>query len=88
MGEVNVHSVSGKVEIETADKLEKCKIKTASGDVRLVLPEALGFTAIIDTASGSFESSVPVKKAGGEYIAGTGGASISIDTASGDIKIG
>lgn len=88
MGEVNVHSASGRVEVETADKLEKCKIKTASGDVRLVLPEELGFTASIDTASGSFESDVPVKKNGKEYVAGAGGASISITTASGDITLG
>lgn len=88
MEEVNVHSSSGRVEVETAESLEKCKIQTASGNVQLSIPEELGFTALIDTASGSFESAVPVKKVGREYIAGTGGASIVIDTASGDIKIG
>lgn len=67
---------------------KKLKIGTTSGNVNVNLPAEPGFTCKVSTASGSFSSDLPLAKDGNAYTCGDGSASCSINTTSGDIRIG
>lgn len=86
-GSVELDSASGAVGLKVTGELRSLSVDTASGDVTLTLPETLGFTAEVDTASGKFESELPVSMSGGRYVCGDGAAALELDTASGDITI-
>lgn len=87
IGSSALHTASGEIRLTLSGTMGDCDIETASGTVSLTLPEALGFTADVDTASGNFESEFSLKKSGNKYICGTGEVSIDIETASGDIYL-
>ena len=63
------------------------KVETTSGKVTLSLPDDPGFTCTVDTAGGSFSSSLALTKNGDTYSCGDGSARCSIDTSSGNIQI-
>lgn len=84
---VRLDTASGEAVLRTEAMPGKCTVGTASGNVCLFLPEDASFTADIDTASGDLDFSLPLKYHNGVYTAGSGDASLSIDTASGDIRI-
>ena len=61
----------------------------ASGDVSISIPESSDLTVNVDTASGDFTYDLPFKKSEEDiYTLGSGTNKMTIDTASGDVKIG
>ena len=64
------------------------KIGSTSGTVTVKLPAEPGFTCRAGTTSGSFSSDIALTKNGSEYTCGDGSAKCTIDTTSGDIRIG
>lgn len=80
-------SASGDVTLQFRSQPEKVELDSASGDVKLILPSACEFKAVIDTASGSFRNDFSARKDGSTYTVGSGTASVSISTASGDIEL-
>ncbi len=62
-------------------------VSSTSGKVSLFVPEHADFKASVDTASGSFDSDISLKKDGDQYTAGSGANQLKIDTTSGDITI-
>ncbi len=86
-GTAEIDTASGKQTLAVTDLLRELSVDTASGDVTLTLPETLGFTAEVDTASGKFESELPVSMSGGRYVCGDGAAALDLETASGDVHI-
>lgn len=86
-GTAEIDTASGKQTITVTDSLRELSVDSASGDVTLTLPESLGFTAEVDTASGKFESELPVTMQGERFVHGDGAAALELDTASGDVTI-
>lgn len=62
-------------------------VDVASGNVSLLLPDNEGFTARVDKASGSFETTFPMTQNGSLYVYGQGGSSIDVDLASGTFRL-
>ena len=75
------------VTLTAADMPENVSIDSASGDGMIYVPENSDFTANIDTASGDFNTDIPLTHKGDKYICGSGNNKINIDTASGDVSI-
>lgn len=86
-GTAEIDTASGKQTITVTDSLRELSVDSASGDVTLTLPESLSFTAEVDTASGKFESELPVTMQGERFVHGDGAAALELDTASGDVTI-
>lgn len=87
ISEVSADSASGDVKFDFAACPSKLDIDTASGDVKVILPADAQFTLEFDTASGELENGFACTKKGDKYICGSGTVKISIDTASGDLKL-
>ncbi len=85
--DIDVDTVSGKVQLDIGSQFEKCDIETVSGDAVLAIPEDTGFTVEQDKVSGSFESefAMSFSKNRGEHLGG--GAKITMDTVSGNLRI-
>lgn len=93
---VRTESVSGEISYEgTVDPSGRYQFSTQSGDVRLRIPAATGAKLTMQTFSGSLDSAFPVTLQPGqrarqqrfEFTIGSGGASISAETFSGDVTI-
>ena len=84
--EASLTSTSGNITAQTG-AFDALKIGATSGDVTAVLPEAPGFSARIDTTSGSFDSDIPLKQDGNRYACGDERAQLTIDTTSGDVRL-
>ena len=85
---VDIDTASGDVEAGFNKVPDSIKVDAASGNVTLRLPENANMTFDIDTASGGFESELPLSiKSGDKYVIGAGTSSAKIDTDSGDITI-
>ena len=80
-------TTSGDVEAAISSALDEVDIECTSGDVYLTLPTNTGFTLEFDTASGSFNSDLPMSKRGDNYVFNGGGAEIDVDTTSGDLTV-
>ena len=88
IGEAGIETSSGGARLTVYSAFDELEIDSASGRVSLLLPEAQGFTALVDTASGRLESDLALAFKGGRYVYGSGSARLEIDTSSGDITIG
>ena len=86
LNEGKIHSASGSVSVK-ADRFNTLDVSTASGGVTALLPTEPGFTASLQTASGSMNYSLDLQKSGNEYICGDGSAKVRISTASGSIRL-
>ena len=84
---VKAGTANGNVTLTAAEMPENVSIDSASGDVMIYVPENSDFTANIDTASGDFNTDIPLTHKGDKYICGSGNNKINIDTASGDVSI-
>ena len=84
--ETKIGATSGTIRVRLL-KTERLEVGTTSGDVTAALPTAPGFTAKIDTVSGSVDTAAALVKNGKEYSCGDGSARISIGTTSGDVRI-
>ena len=85
---------TGSGDVEASGKpVNSWQIETASGGVKLHLPQGTGFTLDANTASGDIESSLPITVQGSpgkHHLHGTaasGGPEVRVGTASGDIQI-
>ena len=84
--EVRLDSTSGDISVSLKD-FDDLRIDATSGDVTASLPVSPGYTARIDTTSGSFSSSAALKQEGKVYSCGDGSARVTIDTTSGDVRL-
>ncbi|MDO4483676.1 MAG: DUF4097 family beta strand repeat-containing protein [Clostridia bacterium] len=84
---LTVQTASGKINCSFASTPKKVRLECTSGDVTLAMPEANGFTARVETGSGSFDTGIAVRKQGKTYLCGDGKAEIDISTTSGDVFI-
>ena len=66
---------------------DRLSINATSGDVTAFLPVEPGFSCTVNTASGGFESDIPLEKRGNTYTCGNGSAQYQINTTSGSIHI-
>ena len=85
-GPGKVSTSSGKVDI-SCDGLDDIDIDTASGSVTLRLTENADIRIDFDTASGKFNSEIPVIMDGNSYVIGSGKSTVNVDTASGNFDI-
>ncbi len=82
-----VSSTSGALSLAAGCTPEALDMSAVSGSITLLLPDAAGFTADVDTVSGSFSSELPVSLRNETYVHGDGSARFSLNTVSGDISI-
>lgn len=80
-------TASGSNEYHFENVPEKSDIQSASGSVKVFLPEDADLTAFIDTASGDITYDFAFEKNGDDYVCGKGSNKMKVDTASGDVKI-
>lgn len=86
--QVQVDTVSGPVKLGFGQTPETVKVNSVSGSVEVTLDRSAGFTAKIDTVSGSVGGSMPVTENGkNRYVSGDGRCEISIDTVSGSVRL-
>jgi len=88
LDEADIDTSSADVSLTVKQSFRDIGVSTASGAVKLLLPEAQGFTAELDTASGDFESDLALLFKNGEYVYGNGSAELEVDTSSGNVTIG
>jgi len=83
--EITGHSTSGCFQISLLGA-EEVNLQSRSGDIRLMLPEDLGFQLFFDTVSGSIEAMYfPGTHANGVFTCGDGSCEVDISTTSGDL---
>lgn len=83
---------SGSVEVELTTDVERLRIDTGSGGVRLGVPENLGASLVVDTGSGgiTIDAAHTVTRREHNFLSGQlgdGKGSIEIDTGSGGVRI-
>lgn len=84
--EVKANTVSGNVVLQFANLPDTLKADSVSGKVNLLLPAGSGFTADVESLSGSVRGDLDMKKLGdGEYVYGNGRCRIEVDTVSGNV---
>ena len=83
---MKTESTSGSVTVKL-EKMESLEIDTTSGNISVTLPEKPGFTARLETVSGTIQNSLPLSGQGKAYTCGDGSGTVKIDTTSGDIRI-
>lgn len=82
--DIYMENCSGGLRAEFDSLPAEFEAENISGNVCLMLPEGSGFTLEFDTVSGSLSSDFEVRLRDGEYVAGSGGAEVSVDTVSGN----
>ncbi len=87
LGDAKLDTSSGAVTVQT-HAFRSLDIDSSSGSVNLHLPTEPGWTAEIDTSSGAINSSgMNLTISGSAYICGDGSARISVNTASGSVRL-
>lgn len=86
---IDTESVSGSVEIIVTGDTVPTKIETesVSGSIRISLPDNSGFTAKLDTVSGSFRCDFATTMQNNRYTYGDGSRSYSFGSVSGSVTI-
>ena len=84
LSQITATSTSGDVSLRTSQMITEATIQSTSGDVLLFLPENDGFTAQLHSSSGDLICAFPGFQGGNEFRYKDGGASIRLDTTSGD----
>ena len=85
--EVKVDTASGAVVLQFAQMPDQIKANSVSGSVTFQLPANGGFTADVDSLSGSVRGNLDMHTRGdGEYVYGNGDCRIEVDTVSGSVK--
>ena len=85
-GAVKANSTSGSIHV-ALEKMSSLDIDATSGNVTAMLPAEPGFTAHVDTTSGSFSYGLALTRDGDNYVCGDGSVKVSIDTTSGDVRM-
>lgn len=81
--EVNADTASGDVVLYGAFSRAECD--SASGDIKLVFPQGVGFRVEFDSASGKVNNSTEATFQNKAYVSGNGQVSVEVDTASGNL---
>ena len=84
---VEVNTTSGSVVLAFENTPDSIKTGTVSGKVTLRLPEDAGFTAKLDSVSGSVKCSFPAEQDGKKYVCGNGECEINADSVSGSLVL-
>lgn len=84
--ETRINSTSGRIDVALS-AFEALRIDATSGDIAVALPAEPGYRADLDTTSGRIDYAVPLTRDGDDYVSGDGGASVRIDTTSGNISL-
>ena len=85
-GKVSAESTSASI-LADVKKADKLRISSTSGSVTAAVSPEPGFTADINTVSGSVNTDVAVTRNGNRYICGDGSMEIDVSTVSGSIRI-
>lgn len=85
--QISAETVSGEVRIACVTAPEKINVDSVSGSVNVQLPENAGFTAKLDTVSGSLSCEFPGTLSDKMVVVGDGSAAYRFDTVSGSIRI-
>lgn len=84
--DVNVHTASGAMTLQFADVPERVNCDSVSGNVTVLWPEKEGFTADVDTISGSVGGGLRLDKTDrDDYRYLNGGCRIDVNTVSGNV---
>ncbi|MBE5794787.1 MAG: DUF4097 domain-containing protein [Clostridiales bacterium] len=85
--EVKGTSASGAVVMQFAHMPDQIDVDSVSGNVDFLLPANGGFTASVDSLSGSVRGNLDMKKLNDDkYVYGNGDCRISVDTVSGNVR--
>jgi DUF4097 and DUF4098 domain-containing protein YvlB len=84
---MDCNTVSANCTLVTGSAPSNLSMDSVSGDLILELPESCGFTADIDSMSGTISSEFETTASGNRHTYGNGNCRISADTMSGDIII-
>lgn len=88
LDEMKADTVSGDLRLTLNRMPKKIDADSISGDVTINLPAKPGFTATLNTVSGSVSGSMSMEKQGKDrYICGDGSCTIKVDTVSGDVRL-
>lgn len=80
-------TVSGNCEIASDIACEEIEFESVSGNLKMTLPENMGFTLNLDSVSGDLITDIAVSSSKSSKTYGNGECSISSDTVSGDVHI-
>ena len=84
---IDVGTVSGDTRLNCMILPDKIEVDGVSGNVTISLPENAGFTASLDSVSGSISSDFPGTIGGDRVTVGDGSANFRCSTVSGNLKI-
>jgi len=84
---VTVESVSGSVRLAFANTPDQIKVDGVSGSITIALPADAGFTARLDTVSGSINCAFAGTLGSDLVVVGDGSANYRFDTVSGSLNI-
>ncbi len=87
LGRASCDTMSGDMTLGLESAPKEIDMDSMSGDLILTLPEIPGFSASIDSMSGTINSEYPTTVSGNRHIYGNGSSRIDSDTMSGDIII-
>ena len=85
--QASASTTSGGVTVKTGNCPRELSVDCTSGDVTVALADKPGFTARIETTSGSFDSDIALSKSGDVYSCGDGSGSVRIDATSGNVRL-
>ncbi len=85
-GKVEIGTTSGGIQVSLA-KFASLKTNSTSGQVKAALSEEPGFTAEIESVSGSIDYGMPLSRSGDKYVCGDGSGKAEIGTTSGNIQL-
>ena len=85
--ELDCDSVSGNCKVALYGSAKEIRMESISGDLEIVLDGQLGFTAQIDSVSGSVRSDFPTSVSNDIHTYGDGSIQIEAETVSGGIRI-
>jgi len=83
----DIDATSGKIALTLGTAPKKGFADMVSASLSMAIPEDASFKVFFESASGDFESEIPVSGADGLYTAGDGANSYQFTSASGDMKI-
>lgn len=86
--EVKVNTASGAVTLQFSDAPDRISADSVSGNVTIRLPREAGFTADVDSLSGTVRCQQDADKRGDDtYVYGNGHCRIEADTVSGNLQV-
>ena len=86
--EIKVETVSGNVQLSCAQMFERLSVETVSGNATIDIPQDASFTLSVETVSGNVSTGpFACTVSGSRYIVGTGKATITASSTSGNVTL-